>query len=220
MAQNENTTAVPANARAAAQLTLGFEITSLQLTPFFKLGAVQLRPLSNIVSLHLIASAAADNPLAAGISFQIVTVELNEGAKLKSILLKPLPQAQPAAVPSQKLAVEHVQIAQASENAPISVTTSEATSTAVQLLADFTIAAMDFTPSFEIGSLRLEPTSNSVLLRLAPSQRPAALDLPPSFEVSNVQLGNDAQLSGVKLTPGGSAGKPARREGLRSISHG
>ena len=209
MAQNETTTAVPSTARAAAQLTLGFEITSLQLTPFFKLGAVQLRPLSNIVSLHLIASASAETPLAAGISFQIVTVELNEAAHLKSILLKPLPQAQPATVPSQKLAVEHVQIAQASENAPISVTTSEATSTAVQLLADFTIAAMDFTPSFEIGSLRLEPTSNSVLLRLAPSQRPAALDLPPSFEVANVQLGNDAQLSGVRLTPGGAPLKAA-----------
>ena len=199
----DTTTAVPANARAAAQLTLGFEITSLQLTPFFKLGAVQLRPLSNVVSLHLIASSAADNPLAAGISFQIVTVELNEAAHLKSILLKPLPQAQPATVPSQKLAVDNVQITQAGENAPISVTTSESTSTAVQLLADFTIAGMDFTPSFEIGSLRLEPTSNSVLLRLAPSQRPAALDLPPSFEVANVQLGNDAQLSGVRLTPGG-----------------
>ncbi len=209
MAQSDTTTALPANARAAAQLTLGFEITSLQLTPFFKLGAVQLRPLSNIVSLHLVASAAADNPLAAGISFQIVTVELNEAAHLKSILLKPLPQAQPATVPSQKLQVDNVQITQAGENAPISVTTSETTSTAVQLLADFTIAAMDFTPSFEIGSLRLEPTSNSVLLRLAPSQRPAALDLPPSFEVANVQLGNDAQLSGVRLTPGGTASKPA-----------
>ncbi len=213
MAQTDTNTALPANARAAAQLTLGFEITSLQLTPFFKLGAVQLRPLSNIVSLHLVASAAADNPLAAGISFQIVTVELNEAAHLKSILLKPLPQAQPATVPSQKLQVDNVQITQAGENAPISVTTSETTSTAVQLLADFTIAAMDFTPSFEIGSLRLEPTSNSVLLRLAPSQRPAALDLPPSFEVANVQLGNDAQLSGVRLTPGGTASKPADIKG-------
>ncbi len=201
----DSTTALPHNARAAAQLTLGFEITSLQLTPFFKLGAVQLRPLSNIVSLHLVASSAADSPLAAGISFQIVTVELNEAAHLKSILLKPLPQAQPATVPSQKLAVDNVQITQAGENAPISVTTSESTSTAVQLLADFSIASMDFTPSFEIGSLRLEPTSNSVLLRLAPSQRPAALDLPPSFEVANVQLGNDAQLSGMRLTPGSPA---------------
>ncbi len=39
------------------------------------------------------------------------------------------------------------------------------------------------------------------MLRLAPSSRPAALDLPPSFEVSTVQLGGDAQISAVALTP-------------------
>ena len=203
MAQNESTTNVPANSRAAAQLTLGFEITSLQLTPFFKLGGVQLKPLSNVVGLHLIASQAADNPLAAGISFQIDTVELNEASHVKSILLKPLQGGvQPAAVPQSKVQVDAVQISSGSEGAPISVTSSAGAATAVQLLATFSIAAMDFTPSFEIGSLRLEPTSNSVLLRLAPSSRPAALDLPPSFEVDNVSLGDNAQISGMKLTPG------------------
>ena len=177
MAQPESTTNVPANSRASAQLTLGFEITSLQLTPFFKLGAVQLKPLSNVVGLHLIATQAADNPLAAGISFQIDKVELNND-KLSAITLKPLQDAQAAAVPQSKLQVDAVQIGQGSDGAPISVTSSGAASTAVQLLATFTIAAMEFTPAFEIGLLRLEPTSNSVLLRLAPSSRPASLDLP------------------------------------------
>ena len=202
MATTDTTTTTSGNARAAAQLTLGFEITSLQLTPFFKLGAVQIRPLSNVVSLHLIAAQATDNPLAAGISFQIATAELDGDAHLKSLLLKPLPNAQQAATPSSKLQVDAVNITQATEGAPITISSSDQTSTTVQLLANFTIAAMEFTPSFEIGSLRLEPTSNSVLLRLAPSQRPAALDLPPSFEVANVQLGGDAQITGMRLTPG------------------
>ena len=209
MATTDTTTTTPANARAAAQLTLGFEITSLQLTPFFKLGAVQIRPLSNIVSLHLVAAQATDNPLAAGISFQIVTVELDGDAHLKSLLLKPLPNAQQTATPSPKLQVDAVNITQAGEGAPITISSSDQTSTAVQLIANFAIAAMDFTPSFEIGSLRLEPTSNSVLLRLAPSQRPAALDLPPSFEVANVQMGGDAQITGMRLTPGTAALKGA-----------
>ncbi len=205
MAQPESTTNVPANSRASAQLTLGFEITSLQLTPFFKLGAVQLKPLSNVVGLHLIATQTADNPLAAGISFQIDKVEVNN-EKLTAITLKPLQDAQAAAVPQSKLQVDAVQIGQGGDGAPISVTSSGAASTAVQLLATFSIAAMEFTPAFEIGLLRLEPTSNSVLLRLAPSTRPASLDLPPSFEVANVTLGDNAQISGMKLTPGN---KPA-----------
>ena len=199
MPPTENTTSTSATGRASAQLTLGFEITSLQLTPFFKLGAVQLRPLSNVVSLHLIG-AQPENPLAAGISFQIDRVEL-DGSKIKAILLKLLGGAQAAATPQPKLQVNAVELSQAAEGAPISITPSDQTSTAVQLLATFTIAAMDFTPSFEIGSLRLEPTSNQVMLRLAPSSRPAALDLPPSFDVSTVQLGGDAQIAAVALTP-------------------
>ncbi len=202
MTTHDSTTSLPPGGRASAQLTLGFEVTSLQLTPFFKLGAVQLRSLSNIVSLHLLTTQQAENPLAAGISFQIEAVDLNESAHIRSILLKPLPQAQAAATPQPKLQVDNVQLGQGSEGAPIQVTSSQGTSTAVQLLATCTIVAMDFTPSFEIGSLRLEPTSNFVLLRSAPSQRPAALDLPPSFEVANVQLEGNAQIASVRLTPG------------------
>lgn len=203
MNQKESTAAVlPSGGRASAQLTLGLEITSLQLTPFFKLGAVQLRSLSNVVSLHLIASQAAENPLAAGISFQIEAVDLDQSSHIKSILLKPLGQSTPTATPQPKLQVENVKLGTGNEGA-IEITSSQQTSTAVQMLATFTIAAMDFTPSFEIGSLRLEPNSNSVMLRLAPSSKPTALDLPPSFEVSTVSLEGSAQLATVRLVPSG-----------------
>lgn len=203
MNQKESTAAVlPSGGRASAQITLGFEITSLQLTPFFKLGAVQLRSLSNIVSLHLIASQAAENPLAAGISFQIETVDLDASSHIKSILLKPLGQSTPTATPQPKLQVENVKLGTGNEGA-IEITSSQQTSTAVQMLATFTIAAMDFTPSFEIGSLRLEPNSNTVMLRLAPSSKPTALDLPPSFEVATVSLEGSAQLATVRLVPTG-----------------
>ena len=203
MAQNETTTDLPANSRASAQLTLGFEVTSLQLTPFFKLGGVQLKSLSNVASLHLIATQSADNPLAAGISFEVESVELNESSHIRSILLKPFQGVEPAAVvPQGKLQVDAIQIASGDEGAPISVTSGQ-NSTVVQMLATFSIASMEFTPAFEIGALRLEPTSNSVLLRLSPSSRPTSLDLPPSFEVANVQLSDKAQLANVRLTPGG-----------------
>jgi hypothetical protein len=204
MPPNETTTSSPTNGRASAQLTLGFEITSLQLTPFFKLGSVQLKALSNVVSLHLIAAQQAESPLAAGISFQIEHVDLDGSSHIKSILLKPLGESRAATVPLPKLQVDNVAISGGGEGAPISVTTSGQASTTVQLFGTFTIAAMEFTPAFEIGSLRLEPNSNTVLLRVAPSSRPTALDLPPSFEVAAVQLGDGAQITGVRLTPSGS----------------
>ena len=202
MPPNETTTSLPNTGRASAQLTLAFEITSLQLTPFFKLGSVQLKALSNVVSLHLVA-AQADNPLAAGISFQIEHVDLDGSAHLKSILLKPLGESRALTAPLPKLQVDNVAVTSGGEGAPISVTTSGEASTAVQLFGTFTIAAMEFTPAFEIGSLRLEPNSNTVLLRVAPSSRPTALDLPPSFEIAAVQLGDGAQITGVRVTPSG-----------------
>ena len=196
-----NAPATPASsaAKASAQLTLGFEITSLQLTPFFKLGSVQLRPLSDVVSLHLVASEQADGPMAAGISFKIERVEVGENAQVRSLLLRPLGVAQPATIPQPKLQIDAIQLSQATEG-PIQITPSQGTSTAVQFLATFTIASMEFTPAFEIGSLRLEPTSNVVMLRLAPSQR-TGVELPPTFEMSNVQIGSEAQLTAVTLTP-------------------
>ncbi len=206
MPPTDTTTSLPNTGRASAQLTLAFEVTSLQLTPFFKLGSVQLKALSNVVSLHLVA-AQADNPLAAGISFQIEHVDLDGSAHLKSILLKPLGESRSITAPLPKLQVDNVAVTGGGEGAPISVTTSEQASTAVQLFGTFTIAAMDFTPAFEIGSLRLEPNSNTVLLRVAPSSRPTALDLPPSFEIAAVQLGDGAQITGVRVTP--SAAKAA-----------
>jgi hypothetical protein len=206
---NEPATPVNANAKAAAQLTLGFEITSLQLTPFFKLGSVQLRPLSDIVSLHLVASQQTDGPMATGISFKIEKVELTEQSQVRSILLKPLGTAQPATIPQPKLQVDAIQLNQTGEGSAIQVTPSQQTSTAVQFLATFTVASMEFTPAFEIGSLRLEPTSNTVLLRLAPSQRGAGMELPPSFEMSNVQIGPEAQLTAVTLTPSSTPSTPA-----------
>ena len=203
MPPTDTTTSLPNNGRASAQLTIGFEITSLQLTPFFKLGSVQLKALSNVVSLHLVATQAADSPLAAGISFQIDHVNLDGASHIKSILLKPLGESREITAPVPKLQVDNVAVTGGSAGAPISVTTSNQASTAVQIFGTFTIAAMDFTPAFEIGSLLLEPTSNTVLLRVAPSSRPTALDLPPSFEVAAVQLDDGAQISGVRLTPGG-----------------
>jgi hypothetical protein len=198
---NESATPATATTKASAQLTLGFEITSLQLTPFFKLGSVQLRPLSDVVSLHLVASQQTDGPMATGISFQIEKVELTEQSQVRSILLKPLGVAQPATIPQPKLQVDAIQLNQAGEGSAIQITPSQQTSTAVQFLATFTVASMEFTPAFEIGTLRLEPTSNTVMLRLAPSQRGAGMELPPTFEMSNVQIGSEAQLTAVTLTP-------------------
>ena len=130
-------------------------------------------------------------------------MDLDGASHLKSILLKRLGESRAITAPVSKLQVDNVAVTGGGDGSPISVTTSDQASTAVQLFGTFTIAAMDFTPAFEIGSLRLEPTSNTVLLRVAPSSRPTALDLPPSFEVAAVQLGDGAQITGVRLTPSG-----------------
>ncbi len=72
-----------ANRQALAQLTFGFEVTSLQLTPFFKLGFVQLKASSNVVALHLVAHPQDKDSLASAISFQIEQVQLDDTVKMQ-----------------------------------------------------------------------------------------------------------------------------------------
>ena len=187
--------------RASAQLTFGFEITSLQLTPFFRLGSLQLRALSDVVSLGLVAAQQTDYPLAAGISFQIERVELDGAALLKSIVLKPLGESREVTAPLPEMQVDSVAVDGETKDAPISVTTSSAVSTVVQLIGTFEIAVLEFSPAFEVDTLRLDPVSNTVRLRIAPSSGPEVRDLPSSFEMAGVQLGDDAQIRGVRLVP-------------------
>ncbi len=184
-----------------AQLTFGFEITSLRLTPFFRLGAVQLKALSNVVSLGLVNARQSDQPLAAGVSFQIERVDLDVASRLKSIRLKPLDEARTAISPVSKLHVDAVAITGETEGAPITVTTSSVASTAVQLVGTFAITAMEFSPAFEIDSLRLELASEDVRLRVAPASGPGAQEMPPSFEIAEVQLDEARQIRGARLVP-------------------
>ena len=187
--------------RATAQLTLSLEVASLQLTPAFKLGSVQLRPLSNVVSLQLGAGVGpqpANNPLAANISFEIQSVQTGGDGQIQSLVLRPLLQARADTTPHAKLQVDAVQLTRGVEAGPIQITPASSTSTAVQLLTTYAIAGIDFTPNFEIGTMRLEPVTRTVMLRL---NQPGGADLPPAFEIASVQLGGDAQISMVQLTP-------------------
>ncbi len=187
--------------RASTQLTLAFEVTALQLTPFFRLGSAQLRALSDVVSLALVADGQADQPLAAGVAFGIERVELDQAARLKTLLLKPLGVARQTPAPVPSLQVDHVALTDELVGAPITVTTSGAASTAVQLIATFAIAAMEFSASFEVDSLWLEPAGRSVRLRIAPDASPTGQGLPSSFEIAAVQIGDDGQLRGARLVP-------------------
>ena len=184
---------------ALAQLTFSFGVTSFQLTPFFRLGSLDLKALSDVVSLHLVAARSAEDPLAAGISFQIDRVEL-DGTRLRSLVLRPLGDARPVAAPLPNLQVDGVAVTNTGD-APITVTTGGGGATAVQLVGTFAVAGIDFSPAFEVETLRLEPTAQTALLRVVPSERPTALDLPPSFDFAEVRLGEGGQLDAVRLVP-------------------
>ena len=185
--------------RALAELTFSFGVTSLQLTPFFRLGSLELQALSEVVSLSFVAAGNAETPLAAGISFEIDRVEL-DGARIRSLLLRPLGEVRPPVAPLPDLRVDGVALA-GSGDAPITVTTSGGGAAVVQLLGSFAVTGVDFSPGFEVESLRLEPASHAARLRVVPSARPAALDLPPSFDFAEVSLGEGARLDRVRLVP-------------------
>ncbi len=201
MPGTDSMTLIRAMRADARTVTIPVMVTSLQLTPFFRLGSVQLEALSNLVSLGLVAAHQAAGPLAAGISFRIEQTELDNEARLKSMLLKLLGEPREMVSPSSALQVDGVALADGGEGAPISVTTAGTDSTVVQLVGTFAISAMEFTPGFEIDSLQLELTSKTVRLRVAPSSQSLQEPLPPSFEIAAVQLGEGAQIKALRAVP-------------------
>ena len=198
---SRETARLPDNGQALAELTIGFEVVSLQLTPYFKPGSLQLRSISNAVSLHLVAAKPDGTPLAAGISFQIEQVELDDASHFRSLVLKPLGELRAPTAPRPSLQVDHVAMTNLDSGAPIAVTASAHATTAVQVFGSFAIAEIEFTPAFEIGSLRLTPASNRVRVRVSPTSPPTTQDLPLSFEIAEVEVGDGVQTIGVRLLP-------------------
>jgi tetratricopeptide (TPR) repeat protein len=187
----------PAGAmQTAVQLTFAFEIASMQLTPTFKMGALQLRPSSKVVTMRL-AGSSPQPAMNLQVTFEIARIQ-PAGGTLGSVRLTPSQQQRPTVVGSPSFTVGGLHLVSDFAAAPLQLTPSQQGQAAVNVVAPFQIATVEFSPSFEISSIVLNSNSKQVLVHL-PSAGGAPVEGAPMFEISNLQLTGSGEIGMMQL---------------------
>jgi tetratricopeptide (TPR) repeat protein len=181
----------------AVQVTFAFEISSMQLTPAFKMGVLQLRPASKVVTMRF-AGSAPQPAMNLQVTFEIARIQ-PAGETLGSVWLTPSqPQQHPTVVGSPSFTVGGLQLVSDSAAAPLQLTPSQEGKAAVDVIAPFQIATVEFSPSFEISSIVLNSNSKQVSVQM-PTAGGAAIEGAPVFEISNLQLTGSGEIGMMQL---------------------
>ena len=183
----------------AVHITLSCEIASMQLTPMFKMGALQLRPTSKVVTMRLASNQQQQSGMNLQVNFEIAKVQPAPGS-LGQIRLSPSQQQKPATLNTPSFNISGLQVVSGFEAAPLQLTPSQQGQASVHLTAAFQITTVEFSPTFDIAAMILNSSSKTVSVQL-----PAAAGGPgndgPLFEVANVQLTANGEIGMLQLNP-------------------
>jgi len=185
----------------AVQITLSCEIASMQLTPTFKMGALQLRPISKVVTMRLASSPPQQQQAAMNLqaNFEIAKIQSVPGS-LGQLRLHPSQQQRPATLATPSFNISGMQLVSGFDSAPLQLTPSQQTKTSVHLTAAFQITSVEFSPGFEIAGIILNSSSKTVAVQL-PGASASSVENAPMFEITNVQMGSDGEIAMLQLNP-------------------
>ena len=172
----------------------------MQLTPTFKMGALQLRPISKVVTMRLASSPpqqqAAMNLQA---NFEIAKIQAAPGS-LGQLRLNPSQQQRPATLATPSFNISSLQLVSGFDSAPLQLTPSHQTHASVHLTAAFQITSVEFSPTFEIAGIILNSASKTVAVQL-PGAGASSVENAPMFEITNVQMGSNGEIAMLQLNP-------------------
>lgn len=171
----------------------------MQLTPAFKMGALQLRPVSKVVTMRLAPSQQPQPAMNLQVNFEIAKVQPASGS-LGQVRLSPTSQQKPAALSSPSFSIAGLQIVSGHEGAPVQLTPSQQGQASVHITAAFQISTVEFSPSFDIAAIILNANSKTVSVQLPGV---AGIENAPQFEISNVQMTGSGEIGMLQLNPVG-----------------
>jgi hypothetical protein len=190
--------------QTSVQLTFSFEIAAMQLTPSFKMGSVNVRPISKVVTMRLAGSQQPQPAMNFQVSFEIAKIQ-PLGSTLGTIRMVPSQQRAPVSG-SSSVAVGGLQLVSNSESAPVQLTPSQPRQATVFVTVPCQITTIEFAPSLEIASVILNSNSKQVRLQL-PGAGPGPREGAPTFEITNLQLGDSGDIAVMHLNLVGSEPK-------------
>src|SRR5437868_5641907 len=183
----------------AVEITIICEIDSMQLTPAFKVGALQLRPISKVVTMRLASSPQQQAPMNLQANFEIAKIQAASGS-LGQLRLNPSQQQRPATLATPSFNISSLQLVSGFESAPLQLTPSHQTQASVHLTAAFQITSVEFSPTFEIAGIILNSTAKTVAVQL-PGAGDSCVENSPMFEITNVQMASNGEIAMLQLNP-------------------
>jgi hypothetical protein len=181
----------------AVQLTFSLEIASMQLTPAFKVGALQVRTTSKIVTMRLAPHQGSQPGTNPEVSFEIAKIQPPGGA-FGNIRMTPSQQEKPTAVGSPSFMVEGSQLVPNFEGTSVQLTPSQQAKASVLVTVPFEISTIEFSPSFEIASVVLNSSSKQVFVHL-PGAEPSPGEGRPMFEIANLEVSESGDINMMQL---------------------
>jgi hypothetical protein len=175
------------------ELSFFFGITSMQLTPTFQIAALQLRSLSNVVTMRLSASQQPQSRVILRATWEIAKFQPTPGG-FGVVALAPSQRKRPTIGSRAFFGVAGLQLLSDFEAAPLQVTPCQQTS--VVVTGCFEIAGVEFSPSFKLGSIVLNSSANELAVQLPGAHN---VEAAVRFEVVYVQLGSSGEIGMMQL---------------------
>lgn len=169
----------------------------MQLTPAFKVGALQVRTTSKIVSTRLAPHQGSQPGTNPEVSFEIAKIQPAGGA-FGNIRMTPSQQQKPTAVGSPSFMVEGSQLVPNFEGTSVQLTPLQQAKASVLVTVPFEISTIEFSPSFEIASVVLNSSSKQVFVQL-PGAEPSAGEGRPMFEIANLEVSESGDINMMQL---------------------
>ncbi len=185
-----NTAKPSGTMQTCVKVTFSFEIAAAQLTPTFKMGVLQVRPISKIVTMRLAPSQRPQPE----VSFEIAKIQ-PVGKTFGTIRVTPSQEERPImGSPS----VTRLQFVPNGEATPVQLTPSQQGEAAVFVTVPCQISRIEFSPLLEIASVVLDSSSKQVLVQL-PGAGPSPADGPQAFEIADLQLSERGDAGMIQL---------------------
>ncbi len=185
-----NTAKPSGTMQTCVKVTFSFEIAAAQLTPTFKMGVLEVRPISKIVTMRLAPSQRPQPE----VSFEIAKIQ-PVGKTLGIIRVTPSQQERPI---MRSPSVAGLQFVPNGEATPVQLTPSQQDEAAVFVTVPCQISRIEFSPLLEIASVVLDSSSKQVLVQL-PGAGLSPADGPQAFEIVDLQLSERGDAGMIQL---------------------
>ena len=182
--------------QTSAHVTFSFEIATIQLTPRFKMGVLQVRLISKIVTMRLAPSQQPQRAMNLEVSFEIAKIQ-PVGETLGTIRMTPSQRRRPI-MGSPSLMAAGLQFVPSVEATSVQLTPSKRGQAAVFVTIPCQITTIEFSPLLELASVVLNSSSKQVLVQL-PGAALSPVDGPPVFEIADLQLSEGGDVGMIQL---------------------